>query len=186
MPKKIIFSKIDVRFIQKHCDLLFAHRKNSQVSSRMRFKIQDVMDAYEEWRDTFERMHPSTDKMSQASSNAPKYRKKTKTEEKGKAPAQRTIGGLIGQLGAGAKEEFDFTEQDQQAFEHAQIEQEAQKIINRKVSVNRENEIGLDLQKYNDKKPSVDQRVSFSLILAQNNELLLRVPGDWRERAAGS
>lgn len=59
LPKKIITSKIDVTYIKEQIRLLFSHRNNALISSRIRFKIQDVMELFPAWEEIFEQYEHS-------------------------------------------------------------------------------------------------------------------------------
>jgi len=50
----VLNSKINVAYITENCEVLFGYRDDQVVSSRIRFKIQDVMEEAEQWKPIFE------------------------------------------------------------------------------------------------------------------------------------
>ena len=50
-PAKKPSKAINLDYVEKICNQLFEHRQNSNLQSRIKFKIQDLIDAYnKEWR----------------------------------------------------------------------------------------------------------------------------------------
>jgi hypothetical protein len=54
VPKKFLLSKINTDYILENSAQLFKYRNDKNISSRIRFKIQDVMEEYATWEKTFE------------------------------------------------------------------------------------------------------------------------------------
>lgn len=171
---------IDLEWLDATLARLFKQRENKELDSRIRFQIQDLIDAYEkDWKfeiyqcrqaktdtDGFQKkyvpksaLHPVESKggknRSRKNSSVSQERKmgywqpkKVMAEDRPKPPASNNIYSLLSNL-----------KPDQEArnpsdeLSHSDDE-DAMKLVDRKISINKMNVTGLDFEKYNDLKPT--------------------------------
>lgn len=191
--KKISHSTIDLEWIDSTLQKLFGNRQNKDLDTRIRFNIQDLMDVYEkDWKfEIYAQRSSQVDELGFSKKYVPKSTVMT-TDPKAKgrrknsrAQEDSNTGYMYMQKKKPADEPKDSKnsssmyslmlnglkpDEEVRAESHSDDE-DAIKLVDRKISLNQTNVVGLDFEKYNDLKPTPEIKRKITNLCLEYHEL---------------
>ena len=170
--------QINMEYVEGCLQKVFSFRHSDALSQRVRFKIQDLIDEYEKpgsWRDAVSAFRMLVDEDGFEVRYVPKdaivgdepkrrgpdsgyiYVKKEAKEAADRKSPAKAMKDLLHSL----------KPDDGESQEEEEEDEDVKKILSRKVSLNEQNVVGMNFEKYNDQKPSQEVRRKIANYLAE-------------------